>query len=81
VGRGCPAALSSELPLAGGDGFVDRVEEVVPAELLEQGSVLQVVVDQVRGPGDPDPDLPLTFRAGYPARRLFEPPKVAVSGV
>lgn len=81
MGRGCPAALRSELPLTGGDGFVDRVEEVVPAELLEQGSVLQVVVDQVRGPGDPDHDLPLTFRTGYPARRLFEPPKVAVSGV
>jgi len=50
--------------LEGFDGLVYGGEQVVGAELFQDRAVLEVVVDQVRGPGDPDGHAPLPELGG-----------------
>lgn len=58
LGADVPATTRSAA-LYGGDRFRDGGKEVLDAQLLEEGTVLEVVVDEVRGPGDSDRHVPL----------------------
>ena len=45
-GPSCPGCIPSRVTLESGDGLVNGGEEMVPAEMLEESAVFQVVVDQ-----------------------------------
>jgi hypothetical protein len=54
----------------GSDGLVNAGAQVVGAELFQDCAVLEVVVDQVRRPGDPDGHSPLPELGGQIPQRL-----------